>query len=174
MGFSISWLGYYGVCKTDLLALAGLRDTQIRGFAIGKLFSCAELPTGWSILVADNYDWASPERVDVASANHAVLSCQVAEGSMDCASRMHVRGTRIWSVTHTSDRGRYDLVTFGKLPTELAKLRAEMEGRQQQADVEGEPIDYIFEIPIRLAAAICGFKHDSSRFSDLFTLATVP
>ena len=47
----------------------------------------------------------------------------------------------------------------GALPAPFADVHRRLTGAQES---EGNPpeVDYIFDIPLELAAEICGFKHD--------------
>lgn len=48
----------------------------------------------------------------------------------------------------------------GELPNHFQHTRSEMEAAQKEAGGDKADVDYIFEIPLRVAKAITGFKHD--------------
>lgn len=102
MGFHISWIAFKGLKKAEALDIAGLRDTGTQDEANESPFSCAELPTGWTILFSNDFDYASPERAEAFAAKDAMLSCQIHEGIMYSGVRFHDHGHYIWSVSHFS------------------------------------------------------------------------
>ena len=48
----------------------------------------------------------------------------------------------------------------GDLPESFPAIREEMEEAQHAAAGNGPNVDYIFEIPLKVAEALVGFKHD--------------
>ena len=48
----------------------------------------------------------------------------------------------------------------GALPELFPRIRQEMEAAQHAAAADEADVDYIFEIPLKLAEQLVGFKHD--------------
>jgi hypothetical protein len=69
-------------------------------------------------------------------------------------------GVAQWAVIHNAQEGRFDLDVRGMPPSELAPIRDRL--MQQQVDEGGEEadVDLVFDIPVELGAALCGFRHD--------------
>ena len=99
MGFHISWIGFNGVRRADVLDVAGLSDTGEADEALEEPLSCAELPTGWTILWANDPTYAE-DHIKTLSANHAALSCIIMESAMISIAAFHVRGELLWNVSH--------------------------------------------------------------------------
>ena len=74
------------------------------------------------------------------------------------------RGNAQWSVIHDAQQGISDLSLSGSPPVELNYIRERLSGEQQDAGGEGADVDYIFDIPVELAATVCGYRHDRWKF----------
>jgi hypothetical protein len=77
MGFSISWLGFKALSKTEVLRRTGLRDTGLSDEANESSFSIAEIPTGSTILFSNDFDYGSAEHLIALSTGATVLACQI-------------------------------------------------------------------------------------------------
>ena len=81
---------------------------------------------------------------------------------MCCSATMFENGGPVWSLSHDSSKGVMHLQTDGQLPKDFADIREKLFGEQ---DSDGGPVsdtDYIFDIPVELAAAVTGYRHDRS------------
>jgi hypothetical protein len=192
MGFSISWIGFKGLSEADVLLRTGFRDTGAADEVNEAPFSMAELPTGWTIVFANDFDYGSAEHLIELSKEATVVACQVEEHVMFSAAYCHSDGHEQWSVWHDCQRNIRDLSTRGVLPLEFAPIRDRLSARQDEGgglwasrpdptdpmiamlkqvrpDLElGEdrwmPVDYIFDIPVELAAALTGYRHNQMSF----------
>jgi hypothetical protein len=63
-------------------------------------------------------------------------------------------------IPRRGEHGAKGLTAEGLLPDSLAAIRTEMETAQIAEGGEKADVDYIFEIPLRVAKSIVGFKHD--------------
>ena len=170
MGFHISWIGFNGVRKADVLDVAGLYDTGEPDEALEEPFCCAELPTGWTILWANDPTYAE-DQIKTLSANHAALSCIIMESAMISVAAFHVRGELLWNVSHEGNLSVPTLILTGAVPPQTTTLREEMLAKQKIED-EKLPehkagflgVDYVFEVPVMLAKSICGFRYDQGRY----------
>ena len=168
MGFNISWLAFNGVPKHAVLAAMSLRDTQVPDEVPESAFACAELPTGWTLLVAQDFDFAfSPAAIKAAS-EFAVLALQVHEGIMYSHAAFRLRGVPVWDISHYSENGLHDLKVEGEPPPEFDAIKAAGFEEQRKSDTESAnaqwKVDHIHGIPIALAAAQCGYSHDRWSF----------
>jgi hypothetical protein len=167
MGFKISWYAVQGRTKTAALAIAGLTDTGVHEEVPEASYSAAEFPRGWVIVWSEDFDFASAEHLALLSVHEVILSCQIHEGIMYSAARLHENGKEIWSVSHSSWEGRDNLEISGTPPTQLAGIRDEQfEKRREQESVaaSGMSVDYVWNIPVMLAESICGHRHDRWRY----------
>lgn len=75
---------------------------------------------------------------------------------------------------HFSENGTNDVSISGVPPTELQAIRERLFAKQKEPQGGSMKVDYIFGIPVELAFAICGYRHDRWKFDwgqPLFTVA---
>jgi hypothetical protein len=164
MGFSISWIAFKGLGKTEVLRRSGLRDAGCKEETPAPSFCLAELPAGWVILFANCFDYVTPRRLTLLSAAATVLACKIEEHVMFSAAAGYLDGQEVWSVWHDAQRSIYNLETEGALPPELQPIRQRLTGRQDKEGGRNAGVDHIFDIPVELAAALTGYRHDHTHF----------
>jgi hypothetical protein len=157
MGFKISWIGFDGPSKAEVLVIAGLRDTGQPDEFNETPLSGAEFPGGWFILFANNFDFVTPRRLSQLSANCRIVACQLHEGVMVSAAHGYERGNRLWELTHNGQEGVDDLSISGSPPPSFDAIRRRL--AQEQESTTGD-VDYIFDIPVEVAGSICNYRHD--------------
>lgn len=172
MSFDISWVAFNNVRKQDVLAAAGLRDTGRLDEANEEPFSCAALPTGWTILYANDSTYAC-RHIGLLSANHAVLSLIIQEYVPTSVASFHVRKEVIWSVSHEGSGGASRLTLEGAVPPQTSYIHDRQLSRRQ-TEVRPPQLDPMYEVPIALAESVCGYRHDRWQFPwgrPMFTIA---
>jgi hypothetical protein len=164
MGFAISWIAFRGKGKDDVPPLLGLVDSGEHDEANESPVSAAALPTGWYVVFFNDYSFVTPERLVRLSAGCTVVACQVEEHVMASASYFYQDGRHIWTVDHQSDRGRYDLSVDGDPPALFSEVRDRLFREQDEGGGERSDVDFVFDVPLELAAELCGYKHDFWKF----------
>ena len=119
------------------------------------------LDTGWHLVWFNEYGAkaVSPERLAGLSQDRDVLLCMVEEHVMASSAEYWSGGSRVWSISHQGEDGPKGLTTEGALPEGFDAIRREME-ETQRAEGDDAGVDYIFEIPLKVAENLVGFKHD--------------
>lgn len=164
MGFKISWIAFEGMDKADVLSRMAMSDTGKPDEAYEASFSLAQLPTGWSVLFANDFEYASDRRMAPLSAGGRLIALQVHEGVM-CARAVEFRnGQLIWWVGHDSEEGIEHLDAEGDLPAAFAVVRARLFAEQAENGGTEADVDYIFDVPVELAAELTGYRHDQAMF----------
>jgi len=161
MGYALSWIAVRGKLPEQVLAEldAAATGRQLE-FSAARLAAC-RLSTGWFAVVANETEhaWAGDETLALLSGGGAeVLACRVEEHLMVSSAELWRAGERQWRVVHDAQLGRDDLVAEGHLPAAYAGIAAEH--RQLAAAAPGKPVDHVFEVPLKLAQRVAGFKHD--------------
>jgi hypothetical protein len=167
MGSSLSWIAARGVDKPEFLRRLGLRDTgKLDTGARMERFSVAALPTGWTVLLTDDYDFAAPNRCAPLSAGAYLIACQIEEHVMASAAHGCANGQLLWSVTHDGDKDLYDLTASGAVPDGFAAIKSRLvKSQDEEAQAKSMlPVDYLFDAPVELAAALTGYRHDRTQF----------
>jgi len=152
-----SWVAVQGADKAALLEAVGLEETaeRVEPGSRRRPFSLGELPDGWLVVFSEDFEWGSPKRAIELSRHGRTISLQFEDKSeMTAIACEAVRGAQVWRVAH--DAADAELEVEGTPPSVLASIRQEFE-RLQSGD---DSVDYLHEIPIELAKAVCGYRAD--------------
>ena len=162
MGFSITWCAVRDGNAQRVLDQLGLSATGETEDVPESLISTATLDTGWRIIWYNEYGcpFLRPEDLRVISNDQEILMCLVEEHVMASSSELWRGGQRKWWISHEGEDGPNGLAVEGDLPDCFASIRREMEDAQRTAGGDAAGVDYIFEIPLRVARTLVGFKHD--------------
>ena len=164
MGFSISWYAVREGSAQKLLDRLELSPTGETEEVPESLISTARLDTGWRILWYNEYDcpFLRPEDLGVISNDQEVLLCLVEEHVMASSSELWGGGKRRWRIGHLGEDGPKGLSVEGDVPECFASIKREMEDAQRAAGGDAAGVDHIFEIPLKVAQTLVGFKHDEA------------
>lgn len=162
MGYSIAWIAVAGKTKEEVLLALGLADTGEPDEANESPVSGAGLPGGAYLLFFNDvvHPATRPELMARLSSEGTALGCQLAEHAMVSASFQYAHGEQAWEVMHDADLGIDHLDVTGTPPVQLAEPLARMRAAHERASGADANVDYLFEVPILLAAAISGYRHD--------------
>jgi len=161
MGICLAWLAFRDRSADELHAELGLAPTGRHGDFLDFGFSVADLPNGWRLVFALG-DVSILDDGVLASLSRGgeIVTCFVEEHVMASQASFWRDGVRIWRVDHESERGERDLRAEGEPPVTLAAHR-ERALQAEQAEEPGDlTVDYIFDVPVNLAAEIVGYRHD--------------
>jgi hypothetical protein len=166
MGFSISWLAVRSNNDTAVLASLGLEKTGETDKSPGKHW-CSTRVGEWTVVWSNSYE---PARFRGAPSKlrGEVLVCDVEEHVMCTSTSAFNDGILSWRVVHDAQQAQDHLAITGTLPESLARIRAEPFARVSE-DLE---VDRIFEIPIRMAKEVTGFRHDE-KYASVFDIVRV-
>src|SRR5262245_18166943 len=162
MGFSITWCAVREEGAQKLLDKLGLSRTGETEEFPESLISAARLDTGWRVIWYNEYGcpFLRSEQLGALSREQDLLVCLVVEHVMASSAEFWSGGTRSWWVSHEGEHGPKGLSTEGHLPEPVSSIRREMEEAQRADGGDNAGVDYIFEIPLKVAQSIVGFKHD--------------
>jgi hypothetical protein len=79
---------------------------------------------------------------------------------MASSSEQWSRGARKWWLSHEGENGPKGFSGGGELPEVFLAIRTEMLEAQRNAGGDQADVDYLFDIPLKVAESIVGFKHD--------------
>jgi hypothetical protein len=158
MGFSISWAGVQTADRAAVLGVLGLVESGEPDEFFETAFSGAEFTGGWFVILSQNCDlFRRPDLLAALSGAGRVIAACAEEHVMFSSAEEWQGGARLWSAEHVGEHGKFDdLTTSGSPPPRLNEISAQMKKEQgSQTDV-----DMGFEVPLRTAQEIVGFKHD--------------
>jgi hypothetical protein len=156
MGFSLSWLAIRGKDPAIVRRELGVRGTGSYEELPEAPLQGVDLPTGWYLVVADHCSLEETESVARLSLGGEVVTCFVEEHVMCSRASGWRDGRRLWSITHDWQRGIEHLEADGDLPPVFDPIRDHLTAEQLGQD----HVDFIFDIPIEVAKALTGFRHD--------------
>src|SRR3954467_736534 len=163
MGFSLGWLATRNIDPQILYEALQLRPTTMRKPALSSAAMAGALPSGWHLLLMNRTERLMTDAflADVSKGGEAV-GCFVEEHVMYSAAVGWRAGAKVWSVGHDSEKGTMHLDVAGDVPDAFSAVRMRCETAQRLEDA-GEPeVDHFFDIPVDLAEAVTGFRHDAA------------
>lgn len=164
MGFAISWLAVKGKSPEVLVHELGLAPTGEMADYGDSMFTGRTLPNGWFLLVMNHCDhkFVMPKSLGSLSVGCEVVACSIEEHVMVCTSALWRNGTQVWRIEHDAQKSIDHISTSGLLPDGYAEIEREFAAQQELAGGKKADTDYFFEIPLQMACAIVGFKHDEA------------
>lgn len=171
MGVALNWIAAQGLDGALLLERLGLEACGTATNEINSDYACTVLPNGWVLLVSGRSRLKLEEALPIASMNCVALGGEVEEHVTFSRLLEYRDGEPAWSVTHDPEVERYGVATSGEPPPEFARIYAELTA--EQAAHEGEDVDYIFDVPVRLGEQLCGYAHDTPGALRVWTVLQV-
>lgn len=164
MGYSIAWIAVRGKSKDEILAQLSLADTGEPDEANESPVSGAALPDGGYLLFFKDMAHPATQAPGMRrlSAGCEALGCQVEEHVMASAAFLYKHGAKVWDVVHLAEEGLYHLEVNGAPPPLLDTIHTEMKATQDEEGGNDADVDCLFEVPLMLATALCGYRHDES------------
>ena len=161
MGFSMSWVAVETAGENALFAQLGLEATGETSADGPEFDLCGARLPGWYLLVADHSDALVDEHLLKAlSAHGRVIAAMVEEHVMFSSAEEWRKGERVWGAIHLPDAGLYHIGVEGVLPEAYAAIHQRQFAEQEKDGGPDAGVDHIIDIPLELAAAITGFRHD--------------
>lgn len=162
MGFSITWCAVREEGAQRFLEHVGLSPTGETEEFPESLISTTMLNSGWRVIWYNQYGcpFLTTTELSVISNEQDVLVCLVEEHVMASSAEFWSDGKRKWSISHEGEDGPKGLSANGELPESFSLIRSEMEEAQRAAGGLAADVDHIFEIPLKVAQSLVGFKHD--------------
>ncbi|HEX5104526.1 MAG TPA: hypothetical protein VFV87_11975 [Pirellulaceae bacterium] len=158
MGFSVSWLAIRGKPLDSVLDELGLRSTGEFADVPDSPIVGTLVPTGWFVVYYNRI--IGDGDVKALSAGCEIITCDIEEHVMYSGAAYWRNCRQIWSVVHQSVQGLDHLRTVGELPLEFVAIRDKLITESRLTRGTELAADYVFDIPIELAKAITGFRHD--------------
>ena len=166
MGFSLAWFAVHGIAREDVLDRAGFDDTGEVDEYFEEDHSIGELPGGWIVIVTSDVGLLAPDKLAQWSVGGRLVAAVVHEATMNSLATEWNDGKQVWSLAHDGSEGGDSLEVEGQLPDVFKELKQEAIAAQAESEKEGGGVDFVFDIPLDVAAEITGFRHDEMGFDD--------
>jgi hypothetical protein len=167
---SLSWIALKGLPKDSILSRLGLVEVAPEVEPFYHKHEVVELPSGWVIILATDFNYPAPARMAAVSIGGTCLACSIDERVMYSVARLYEDGKAVWSVDHNGgEKGLYHLEVAGDPPPELAEIRARITAEQDAEGGDAADVDLIFDVPAELSKALCGYRYGSDDEGPRFT-----
>lgn len=161
MGFNLCWLAARGVEPSVVRERLGLAATGEYEEFHESDFDGIAIDGGWYVVVARSIGFVDELELELVSAGAEVIACMLCSTVMVSFAESWREGERVWRVEHPErGGGRYRLLEEGALPNRYASIRERAIWQQEEAKRLNERVDYIIDVPLDLAHAVTGFRHD--------------
>jgi hypothetical protein len=164
MGYSLAWLAVRGIPFEVTLDRLRLLPSGAQAEYAESDLSARTIAGNWTLVVARRCDHRiiAERELTTLSADCEVIACSVEEHVMYSSAELWSHGHRRWHVAHDAQKGIAHLSTSGDLPGDFAATRARFAQEQEAEGGAEADVDLYFEIPLTLAHARVGFKHDEA------------
>ena len=168
MGYAISWLAMKGTSPETIAQELELAPTGKIAEYGESLFTARNLSSGWFLLVINKceHDFIKPKSLTSLSSNSEVIACSIEEHVMVCTSELWRSGAQVWRIEHDAQKSIDHISKSGTLPDAYVEIEKDFAEQQERAGGKKADTDYFFEIPLKTAKSIVGFKHDESGSDD--------
>jgi len=161
VGFAISWIALKGANRKSVLDRLALNETAERSDEPEADILAAELRGGWLLILHNRRcDFADGLPLRELSRLAPVVTCAVEEHVMYSAASQWSGGERRWQVIHDSEQGLTHLAVDGTPPDSLKAFQSDALAQLQAEGGEESRVDFVFDVPVKLAEELVEFKHD--------------
>ena len=164
MGMVAGWIAVKGMGRDRILDAVGLVEAP--GAPKPKA-SIHDLPNGWSVLVTTDFGFPTPERMSLLSVGGAAIAASLDEHTMFSVVRGYERGQAVFAIEHDGgSQGATHIAVAGKVPAEWAAILDKANRKQDEEDHEEPEVDLVFDAPLALADALCGYSYGGPSAED--------
>jgi hypothetical protein len=158
MGFSHSWIAVRGVTREQALEALGMEISAVQTDYLDGI-ALIDWQDDWLLAISDDSEDAFDGYLAQLAPLGEAVACSMIESVMYSEARGYTSGKEIWRVVHdpNEDESLYSLRTSGELPQPFDAIVRETRAEQDKEGGEDADVDFIFEVPAKLAASICGF-----------------
>ncbi len=118
-------------------------------------FCGGRLPSGWYLVIHGGHEFTIEEAARL-SRGCELVACFVDERVMVSRAAGWNDGREVWSVIHEAGEDPLHLDVRGVPPAGFAAIRDRLTKQQE----EDGSCDFMFDIPVSLAAELTGYRHD--------------
>src|SRR6266700_164787 len=156
MGFAISWLAVRDSKENAPLDVLGLEKTGETEEIPESEWSTTQIGD-WTVVWSDRFE---PKKFRDATSKlkGEVIVCDVEEHVMYASVAAFKDSNQSWRIVHDAQQASDHLLLEGSPPQSLPKIQTEQFARVS----EDREVDFIFDIPIRVAQELVGFRHDQA------------
>jgi hypothetical protein len=162
MGYAISWIAFRNQTSAQAAESLGLSPSGRLEQEPESTYCGVRLDSGWYVVVINEYrhKFVQEQTLQRLSVAADIVAVAIEEHVMWSSAEAWKNGNLLWRVTHASESGRRHLEEHGLFPGQYLAVKERLLAAQQREDDGAREVDYVFDVPLELAEAIVGFKHD--------------
>ncbi len=162
MGCAVSWIAIKSDNSNQIREMLEVTEAGEASDRHRDPLSMADLGNGWMLLYLNslNSDIVADSSLARLSKIGQLIVCKIEEHIMYSSCSMWMRSERLWRIAHDSQEGMYHLEQEGSLPEVFKSIKKEKFKAQHSEGGSSASVDLVFEIPLELAADMCGFQHN--------------
>lgn len=158
MSAPVGWIGVSGMDRERVLEAAGLEAAPGARKPKATLWS---LPNGWTFLFTLDFGFPTPERMAALSAEGTAIALSADDRVMISVVRGYERGKAVFAIEHDGgNHGPRHMAKAGALPAQWDAILGRLSRQQDKEDQGPAEVDFLFDAPLDLAKALCGYRHD--------------
>ncbi len=158
MGGAVGWIAVEGMERSRIVEAVGLVEAPD---APKPKASICTLPNGRTVLFTLNFGFPTPERMALLSAEGTAIAVSADDRSMFSVVRGYEHGNAVFAIEHDGgQKGVRHMATAGTLPAEWSAVLERASREQDEEDRGAAEVDVLFDAPMELAEALCGYRHD--------------
>jgi hypothetical protein len=158
MSAPVGWIGIQGMDRDGILEATGLVEAQPGKRLKASMWS---LPNGWTIVLTVDFGFPTPERMAALSAEGRAVALSADDRPMFSVVRGYEGGKAVFAIEHDGgQQGVRHMETTGTLPAEWPAVLERLSKDQDEEDAGEAEVDHLFDAPLELAKALCGYRHD--------------
>ena len=158
MSAPVGWIGVQGLDRQRILEATGLEEA-LPGKRLKAL--TWSLPNGWAFLMTFDFGFPTPERMAALSAEGRAIAVSADDRIMMSVVRGYERGKAVFAIEHDGGQhGRRHMAVAGTPPAEWPGILSRLGQEQDEEDRGAGEVDCLFDAPLDLAKALCGYRHD--------------
>ncbi|HEX6039161.1 hypothetical protein [Longimicrobium sp.] len=152
---SFDYMGVFGREPAEVLRALGFSEGKPTRYPDTRGNSAGRMRSGWFLLFGHSV-WT--KHAQELSAGCQAIYVEASDTAMCSRAIFYEDGRTVWSVAHDDDPGEpFDVRTEGTLPAEYAALHAELMEKQRRSVEENEKVDYLYDLPLRVAGVVTGY-----------------
>jgi hypothetical protein len=158
MSAPVGWIGVQGMDRDRILDATSLIEASPGKRMKATIWS---LPNGWTFILTFDFGFPTPERMAALSAGGKAVALSADDRPMFSVVRGYERGKAVFAIEHDGgQQGRRHMAVAGTPPAEWSAIFERLSKEQDEEDAGADEVDCLFDAPVDLAKALCGYRHD--------------
>jgi hypothetical protein len=158
MSAPVGWIGVQGMDRDRILEAVDLIEAQPGKRLKATMWSLAN---GWTFVLTYDFGFPAPERMAALSAAGKAVALSADDRPMFSVVRGYEHGKAVFAIEHDGgQQGSRHIAVAGAPPPEWPAIFERLSKEQDKEDAGDDEVDFLFDAPLELAKAFCGFRHD--------------